>query len=253
MKVTFFLTFLKVLYINLAALYKNCKNALWFVLYFFLLKFKGVTALKAFSFFDWHHNTIYFSGEYSGTKVFLKCEVGFQKYLVNEYTIYNVLAKDPERIFFLPKVINAFHLPFGFCIAYKFLKARNLAEYLKDSKGFKNEESSNELIVNQLLNIIDHLYKADIIHRDIRPPNIFVDNGKLILFDFSFSILLNNPKQPFFDISIEKALGEHYKPEELKWDDAYSLLIMLEENDFHLSKGALSEIKERINRLTYSR
>jgi serine/threonine protein kinase len=243
---------LKFLHFKLYSIKKNSLNALWLVLYFPLLKCLGVRRLKAHSFFDWHNKTIYFSGNYFGTKVFLKCEVGFQKYLINELRIYKILSDDFEAQKFLPKLVNTFHLPFGLCIAYKFLKAPNLHEYLNDNSKFKNDESSCELIGVQLINIIDHLYKAKVIHRDFRPANLFVDRGNLIIFDFAFSLNLNDTKQPDLDILIDKPLGQHYKPEELKWDDAYSLLKIIEENNFSFSKEFINNIKERINRLTYS-
>ena len=75
--------------------------------------------------------------------------------------------------------------------------------------------------------------------------------GNPASIDFTFSIWLNDPKQPVFDIRTEKALGEHYKPEELKWDDAYSLKVMLEESPLIISNKSLNEIVNRINRLTH--
>ncbi len=242
---------LKISYIKLSRLKENCKNIFLLIFLFPLLKYKRLKALKTHTFFDWHQNTTYFTGKYHSRKVFLKCEVGLKKNLINEHNVYNELNKDPNRKFFLPDLINTFNFLFCYCIIYEFIEGQTLSKYFNDKKNIKADKFFDQMIVDQLIQIIDHLFKARVIHRDLRPKNIFLLDRRLILFDFTFSIWLNDPKQPVFDIRTEKALGEHYKPEELKWDDAYSLKVMLEESPLIISNKSLNEIVNRINRLTH--
>ena len=253
MKKFFLWKLLKFMHVHATRLRINLENAVWFVLYSIFLKSKGIEDLKAYSFFSWHHSTIYFSGKYSGNKVFLKCEVGFKNYLINELKIYQILSENFESKKVIPDLVDTFNWSLGFCIVYKFLNAPNLQEYFNDGKKFKNDEHSNEILVSKLINIVDCLERINIIHRDFRPANIFVDQDKLIIFDFAFAVWLNSDEQSSPKNVLEKSLGEHYKPEESKWDDAYSLSVIVKENNFSLSEEMLKEVDKRVNRLTYSR
>ena len=122
--------------------------------------------------------------------------MGLKKNLINEHNVYNELNKDPNRKFFLPDLINTFNFLFCYCIIYEFIEGQTLSKYFNDKKNIKADKFFDQMIVDQLIQIIDHLFKARVIHRDLRPKNIFLLDRRLILFDFTFSIWLNDPKQP---------------------------------------------------------
>lgn len=70
------------------------------------------------------------------------------------------------------------------------------------------------------------LYNNNILHRDIKPNNIFIKGEKLILGDFGFCRILNSPEE-----LVEKAYGSpmYMAPEALNHNpygiksDLYSL------------------------------
>ena len=115
-------------------------------------------------------------------------------------------------------------------------------------------------IASQLIGIVEELHDKKVIHRDLRPDNIFLkfnNTVKLVLIDFSFVIDSDNwNKSPRFreiqntkrSMDIWKALGQEYKPEELQWDDAFAIHKILYENNhlFNISNELLKSVKDKI-------
>ena len=75
--------------------------------------------------------------------------------------------------------------------AYAFLEkcpGKDLVEYTSDEKKDLGETNIKSIIV-QLLNILKIVHSRNIIHRDIKPDNIILDdNGRVYLIDFDQKI-----------------------------------------------------------------
>lgn len=118
----------------------------------------------------------------------------------------DMLEKNREKLFYeeenlqklnspnFPKFISKFH---------EGNKEGYLLEYI-DGKIFeeilvqdKYEFSKNEIyqIGSQLLDLVEILHDGNIVHRDIRPPNVILkQNKELALIDFGLSRIMNKKK-----------------------------------------------------------
>ncbi|MDJ0797745.1 MAG: serine/threonine-protein kinase [Calothrix sp. MO_167.B12] len=68
-------------------------------------------------------------------------------------------------------------------LVQEYINGRTLGDKLEEVKTFSVEDAIQ--VLKDLLNIIHDLHERDIIHRDIKPDNIMMDNtGKLFLIDF---------------------------------------------------------------------
>ncbi len=72
-------------------------------------------------------------------------------------------------------------------IALDFIKGRNLLEIIEDEREELSPEAIKRILL-QLLDAISYVHQHEILHRDISPDNILLDDvGKPILIDFGAS------------------------------------------------------------------
>lgn len=229
------------------------------------LKFKyvlsskfGITGTKILSLFDWHGGACYFTGIYKESKVFIKSLSSKFGILQNEHTAIQILSYNSTTNY-VPQLY--FHGQVGGddFIVVEYISGSTLEYHLKNSLIEFNAHEKAE-IANQLIRILEELHSRKVVHRDMRPDNIFLtrNNGlRLILIDFSFAMDSStwNDKPRFRDIKkcehsneIWEALGEDYKPGKLVWDDAYSIYKLLNENKhlFALDERLLQQVKNKI-------
>jgi hypothetical protein len=168
-------------------------------------------------------NTQYFSGIFKGKKVFIKYG-GLRGSARREYEILKKLHDNGVKLFQNPILYidregkNVLVLPH--------LAGVTLDEYLKTSEISKDKSN---FIINYLDSALESLIRNRIIHRDIRPENILIDEQRdCTLIDFQMAIseehpvfkeyneFKKNPKQI-------KNLGGDYKYARFIWNDRYSV------------------------------
>ena len=207
---------------------------------------------------NWHGHACYFTANYNKDKVFIKTLKSEFEILQNEQTAINLISHNSD-VDYVPKLYLHGQIGGDDFILLEYISGNTLDYHLRNCLNEFNTQDRIE-IASQLIGIVEELHDMKVIHRDLRPDNIFItfNNAvKLILIDFSFVIDSDNwNKSPrFHDIQntkrsmdIRKALGQEYKPEELQWDDAFAIHKILYENNhlFNISNELLKSVKDKI-------
>lgn len=80
---------------------------------------------------------------------------------------------------------------FGFILEY--IEGKTLEEIIfKDEYVFNKKEILN--LGTQIINIVKYLHENNVVHRDIRVPNIILRDGRLYLIDFGLARYINNDR-----------------------------------------------------------
>ena len=121
------------------------------------------------------------------------------------------------------------------------------------------------VLLFRMSRILKELHAIKVVHRDVRPANLIVQMShqgtirRVVLIDYSTAVKLDSKKLelPFFRrrLTLLKNLGGVFKPEALKWDDAYSFfkIAQIIEPDFRYKHPDIwSKIKYSLGRVTYT-
>ncbi len=77
-------------------------------------------------------------------------------------------------------------------MAMEVVAGKTLQDFVKKDKGLGETASID--ITRQLATTLDYVHQQQIVHRDIKPTNIFItQNGRALLFDFGTALDLRNP------------------------------------------------------------
>jgi len=233
-----------------------CKNYLRFI---YVLKNKfHLERIKIQSLKKWHGHACYFTALYKKDKVFIKTLKSDFEILQNEQTAIDLISYNSDMDC-VPKLYLNGQIGGDDFIVLEYISGNTLDYHLKN--GLKEFNTRDRIdIASQLIRIVEELHEKQIVHRDLRPENIFLtfNNAvKLVLIDFTFVIDSENwnKSHRFQDIQnskksmeIWKALGQQYKPEELQWDDAFAIHKILDENIhlFNISNEMLKRVKDKV-------
>jgi serine/threonine protein kinase len=99
---------------------------------------------------------------------------------VNEINILTNIEKNEHII----KYIDMLKTPNNFYFVYEFCNGGTLESVLRKDK-FINEKDAL-VVFKQLIDAFQVLNKYNIMHRDLKPDNIFFSNGVVKLGDFGF-------------------------------------------------------------------
>ncbi len=107
-------------------------------------------------------------------------------------------------------------------LAMELLRGHTLAERLQACFWLPLDEASR--IAAQLLDALDAAHAAGIVHRDIKPNNVFVLEGergpRIKLIDFGIGVDLGDPKSRVTEPEIVVGTLGYMAPEQLFGDDA---------------------------------
>ena len=111
----------------------------------------------------------------------MKCSSRAPESILNEYELAKRLYEmDPVHF---PAVYACHPGPLAFVVIEKIEGGRTLADELDDKYA------------DEVLAILDSLYKANVVHRDILPSNFLVaPDGHLKLIDFQFAVDMNTKR-----------------------------------------------------------
>ena len=120
-------------------------------------------------------NDIFYEGCFKGTPCIVKCSSRAPESIRNEYELGRRLhALDPLHF---PAVHACHPGPLAFVVMEKIAGGRSLAD------------EPDERYADEILSIIDSLYAARVVHRDMLPSNFLIaPDGHLKLIDFQFAV-----------------------------------------------------------------
>ena len=187
-----------------------------------MFKEKNLRAIRPFKFRSWHHGFLYFTANSGQKKVFLKVDTDYLM-IRNEEVFYRLFGEE----------LKEYLVPIEFCYYSSSFQVLS-TEYVYANE-FQVDDLS-EITLKSILKIIDKMYSYNIIHRDIKLSNFLVSNGELKIIDFSFCIDICGSKFKEVDLSLQKnidtliGLNEGLKPNQLQWNDYYSLFVILSQH-----------------------
>lgn len=201
---------------NRAAIHaRNLKNSIkWLYLNYrrfqIHLESKGLYSIEFYKIWLWRENAKYFKVYNSrGNCFFVKLKT--KDSVSHECKVLNyIYIKDSMKTGFYPKLVDSSISEFNYVIY----------ENIQGKKISKKSLNLNSLI--QMKEILIFLKNNNIIHRDIRPHNIMVKDGKIILLDFEHCVIdgVGNCN--------ESNLNNDYRPGVGVWDDAFSFKKIIE-------------------------
>jgi len=85
-------------------------------------------------------------------------------------------------------------------MAMDVVAGKTLQDFVRKDKGLGETASID--IVRQLASTLDYVHQQNVVHRDLKPTNIFItQSGRALLFDFGTALDLRNPPtEPDFGI-----------------------------------------------------
>jgi len=217
----------------------------------------GISRLAPYACNRWHRGSKYFMArDRAGEEIFIKID-GDNRQLKNEASAWSRLkefTKEPAR--FVP--IRTVSLRSRF--RYAVFDRVNGALLSRQAGPFK--EADINFLASELLQILNDLESASLIHRDITPENLLIhgdrmNDKRVLLIDFAFSLGINDEQSdsgiPIHDL---RDLCYGFKPDEFTWDDAYScdaiLRAFAKEKDLRACE-TVEKIRGRIGKIRYSR
>lgn len=187
----------------------------------------------------------FYRGVYKNNPVFIKWG-GNPEIAANEAKMQKMFYEELEN--YVPKVLlfdkNAPFIVTPYLEGYNLEEMCNLGLYEREKK----------IIITSLQDMRNKLKYSKIVHRDIRPANLFFAGNKLYLLDYQFAITLNDDssmseleyvkQHP----NIARDLGDMYRESSDTWNDVYSIdLIINEVRDIQTIDGSKIKTSQSSN------
>jgi len=226
----------------------NLKSVYWYVTEFksfsvYLQECFEVFEVRPFRMSCWHFGcncfTAYLSGGSASSKIFIKMG-GEMNLALREAMAIDLVKLHLVNKFCIPSVLDCEGEERGGFIVISFIESQPLYAdvVLKEAKDSTiSEEDFIVKILQQILDIVDALYAAKVVHRDVRPDNLLLSSHpvtghpRVTLIDFALSssnegllpqLVHQGTKESFL-----AGLGGVWKPDKYLWDDAYSFYMIV--------------------------
>ena len=111
-------------------------------------------------------------------------------------------------------------------IVMEYLEGKDLKKYLEERGGKLDADEAIEIIL-PVLNALNDMHKANLIHRDISPDNIFIcNNGKVKILDFGSARIAVEDADKSMSVMLKKGYApkEQYasRSKQGPWTDVYA-------------------------------
>ncbi len=197
------------------------------------------------------YGTCYLANNSKGEFVVIKRlrMINFENTIENiQYEVTMLSRLDCDRI---PKVIGVINEKNFKGFVMEFIQGNTLSKLIKED-NYKFTKKEIYVVIDQLIDIVRQIHEEEIVHRDIRTPNIMVNNGQVYLVDFGLARWRDYQYDYNIDFSfigkvlitlLGTRLSDENKETELGWDkilditkeQRYFLKRMLSESNFYES------------------
>lgn len=190
----------------------------------FLKSGYGITDLRAVA--SVICNKFFTGTDAKGRKLFIKAgnHAGIYE---NEYRMGRMLYDIDHEHFIEPLYYNDYD-KFNF-FANMYTNGTTLKTAVMTGRLSDSDKAS---VIGDIWRIFCAMRKSDVVHRDIRPDNLMITDGRLVLIDFQLAVLKSNYVELEYlarrPNRLRKLGNKHFRYRPFTWDDAYSLLKVME-------------------------
>jgi len=171
-------------------------------------------------------NKFFTATDAAGRRLFIKTgrHAGIYE---NEYKMGRALYDIDQKHFLEPLYFNDYD-EYNF-FANEYVCGTSLETAIR-TRILTPEQKSR--IVGDIWRIFCALRMSDVVHRDVRPDNLMIINGRLVLIDFQLAVSKSNYVELDYltrrPNRLRKLGNKKYRYRPFTWDDAYSLTRVLE-------------------------
>lgn len=201
----------------------------------FLATRYGYRNLRPSGLSGWQFGCRHFTAEEAGgRRLFIKTGGRYAAARYECAAIERILAGDARHRDRLPTVVTQrLDGPMPF-VVFEFIDERLLGDWIAAEAGSPPPELRDELLA-----ILEMLSDAGLVHRDLRPDNLFLSRDargrhRLRVIDFAFARSLDDDALPELRLTARDRramarLGSRYRKGRWHWNDAHSVSLMLAE------------------------
>jgi len=171
-------------------------------------------------------NKFFTATDVTGRRLFIKTgsHAGIYE---NEYKMGRALYDIDSKHFLEPLYFNDFD-EYNF-FANEYVSGVSLETAVRTG-SLTSEQKSR--IVGDIWRIFCALRASDVVHRDVRPDNLMIIDGRLVLIDFQLAVSKSNYVELDYlarrPNRLRKLGNKKYRYRPFTWDDAYSLTRVLD-------------------------